>query len=100
MIGIPGVDTARVWLSHAGTVRVQTSSPAIGQGSQTTFAQIVASGLGVAVDQVVVEQTDTAAVSRGTGTFMEPKLGWHGDRGTSRRCSPARSNPDGCRRAS
>jgi carbon-monoxide dehydrogenase large subunit len=70
MIGIPGVDTARVWLGPAGAVRVQTSSPAIGQGSQTTFAQVVAAGLGVTVDQVVVEQTDTAAVSRGTGTFM------------------------------
>ena len=70
MIGIPGIDTARVWLGAEGTVRVQSSSPAIGQGSMTTLAQVVASGLGVTVDQVVVEQTDTAEVSRGTGTFM------------------------------
>jgi len=70
MVGIPGIDTARVWLDDAGTVRVQSSSPAIGQGSQTTLAQVVAAGVGVGVDQIVVEQTDTAAVSRGTGTFM------------------------------
>ncbi len=70
MVGIPGIDTARVWLAAEGTVRVQSSSPAIGQGSQTTLAQVVASGMGVTVDQVVVEQTDTGAVSRGTGTFM------------------------------
>jgi carbon-monoxide dehydrogenase large subunit len=70
MVGIPGVDTARLWLDDMGTVRVQSSSPAIGQGSKTTLAQVVAAAVGVDVDQVVVEQTDTAVVSRGTGTFM------------------------------
>jgi carbon-monoxide dehydrogenase large subunit len=70
MVGIPGVDTARLWIDAAGTVRVQSSSPAIGQGSRTTLAQVVAAAVGVDIDQVVVEQTDTAAVSRGTGTFM------------------------------
>ncbi len=70
MAGIPGIDTARVWLDGDGAVRVQSSSPAIGQGSRTTLAQVVAGALGLDVDQVVVEQTDTAAVSVGTGTFM------------------------------
>jgi aerobic carbon-monoxide dehydrogenase large subunit len=70
MVGIPGVDTARTWLDAAGTVRVQSSSPAIGQGSQTTLAQVVAAAVGVSPNEVVVEQTDTSMVSRGTGTFM------------------------------
>ncbi|HEY8814367.1 MAG TPA: xanthine dehydrogenase family protein molybdopterin-binding subunit [Candidatus Dormibacteraeota bacterium] len=70
MVGIPGTDTARVWVGEDGRVRVQTSCPAIGQGVQTTFAQVAAAELGVAAESVIVEQTDTAKVGRGTGSFM------------------------------
>jgi aerobic carbon-monoxide dehydrogenase large subunit len=70
MADIPGVDAARVWLAEDGRVHVQTTCPAIGQGSETTFAQVAAAGLGVAAESVVVERTDTAAVGRGTGSFM------------------------------
>lgn len=70
MIGISGVDTARVWVGEDGRVRVQTSCPAIGQGVQTTFAQVAASALGVEAESVIVEQTDTAKVGSGTGSFM------------------------------
>src|SRR5205814_788079 len=70
MEDIPGTDTARVWLDDDGKVHVQTTSPAIGQGSHTTFAQVAAAGLGVEPESVIVEQTDTARVGQGTGSFM------------------------------
>ena len=70
MAGIPGTDSARVWVGEDGHVRVQTSCPAIGQGVQTTFAQVAAAELGVDAESVIVEQTDTAKVGRGTGSFM------------------------------
>ena len=70
MEDIPGTDTARVWLGEDGRVHVQTTCPAIGQGSHTTFAQVAAAGLGVEPETVVVEQTDTAGVGQGTGSFM------------------------------
>jgi carbon-monoxide dehydrogenase large subunit len=70
MVGISGVDTARVWLGEDGRVRVQTSCPAIGQGVQTTFAQVAAAQVGVEAETVIVEQTDTAKVGTGTGSFM------------------------------
>jgi len=70
MVGIPGTDTARVLVGEDGRVRVQTSCPAIGQGVQTTFAQVAAAELGVPAESVIVEQTDTAKVGRGTGSFM------------------------------
>ena len=70
MADIPGIDAARVWLAEDGRVHVQTTCPAIGQGSETTLAQVAAAGLGVAAESVVVERTDTAAVGRGTGSFM------------------------------
>lgn len=70
MLDIPGTDTARVWVAEDGLVHVQTSCPAVGQGAQTALAQVAAAGFGVEPDKVVVEQTDTAKVGPGTGTFM------------------------------
>jgi len=70
MADIPGTDTSRVWLGGDGRVHVQTTCPAIGQGAQTTFAQVAAANLGVDASSVVVEQTDTASVGEGTGSFM------------------------------
>ena len=46
-----------------------------GQGEETTFAQIAADELGVAIDDVVVLHGDTAVVQYGIGTF--------GSRGTA-----------------
>ena len=70
MADIPGTDTARVWLGDDGKVHVQTTCPSVGQGSHTTFAQVAAAGLGVAPESIIVEQTDTAKVGAGTGSFM------------------------------
>ena len=70
MLDIPGTDTARVWVAGDGQVHVQTSCPVIGQGSHTTLAQVAAHALGIDPDSIVVEQTDTAVVGPGTGSFM------------------------------
>jgi carbon-monoxide dehydrogenase large subunit len=70
MADIPGTDTARLWLADDGRVHMQTTCPAIGQGAHTTFAQVAAARLGVEPETVVVEQTDTAKVGYGTGSFM------------------------------
>ena len=70
MLDIPGTDTARLWLDADGHIRVQTSCPAIGQGVQTTYAQVAAAQLGVDPGLVVVEQTDTGKVEAGTGSFQ------------------------------
>ena len=70
MADIAGIDTARVWVGEDGRVRVQTSCPNLGQGVQTTFAQVAAAQVGVDAETVIVEQTDTAKVGRGTGSFM------------------------------
>jgi carbon-monoxide dehydrogenase large subunit len=70
MVGIAGVDGAHVALEADGTVRVWTTTPAIGQGTHTTMAQLAAEALGVEVDQVKVEHSDTGVAElEGTGTF-------------------------------
>ena len=70
MDDIPGTDTARVWMAEDGRAHVQTSSPAMGQGTHTTLAQVAAQALDVEPETVVVEQTDTALVGGGSGSFM------------------------------
>jgi carbon-monoxide dehydrogenase large subunit len=70
MVNVRAMDSARIWLDAAGTIRVQTTCPDIGQGSNTTLAQVAADALGVGVETVVVEYSDTSRVSTGFGTGM------------------------------
>ena len=70
MLDIPGTDTAHVWADGDGVVHVQTSCPSMGQGTHTTLAQVAAQALGIPPERVLVEQTDTAVVPTGTGSFM------------------------------
>jgi aerobic carbon-monoxide dehydrogenase large subunit len=70
MVGIAGYDGAHVALDPEGGVRVWTTTPAIGQGSETTLAQVAAERLGIDADRIRVERSDTAVGELdGTGTF-------------------------------
>jgi carbon-monoxide dehydrogenase large subunit len=65
---VPGIEAATVRVDPDGSVRCATSFPSQGQGHATTIAQVVADRLGVALEQVRVEPTDTAG-PLGSGTF-------------------------------
>jgi carbon-monoxide dehydrogenase large subunit len=69
MTNVRGYDAGRVALEADGTVSVWTSCPAIGQGVNTTFAQIVATHLGVPFECVHTHLVDTAQSPRGSGSF-------------------------------
>jgi carbon-monoxide dehydrogenase large subunit len=70
MVGIAGFDGAHARIEPDGVVRIWTTTPAIGQGSETTLAQLAAEGLGVDAAAIRVERSDTAAAElAGTGTF-------------------------------
>ena len=70
MVGIAGYDGAHVALDESGQATVWTTLPSIGQGVETTFAQITADELNVDVSTVKVAQTDTSVGAlSGTGTF-------------------------------
>ncbi|MQA72922.1 MAG: molybdopterin-dependent oxidoreductase, partial [Solirubrobacterales bacterium] len=70
MTGIEGFDGAHVSAEPDGTFRVWTTTPAIGQGTATTMAQIAADALGVEESSITVEYSDTGAAElAGTGTF-------------------------------
>jgi len=70
MVGIEGFDSAHVAVEEDGRIRVWTTTPAIGQGTTTTMAQLAADALGVEPGRITVEHSDTGAAElQGTGTF-------------------------------
>ena len=69
MDDVPGIEAASVRVEPDGGVRCATSFPSQGQGHATTIAQIVADRLGVALERVRVEATDTRVAPLGSGTF-------------------------------
>ncbi|OGG56885.1 MAG: carbon monoxide dehydrogenase [Candidatus Handelsmanbacteria bacterium RIFCSPLOWO2_12_FULL_64_10] len=64
-----GWESGAVRVDPTGKVTVLTGVSPHGQGQETTFAQIVADGLGVDIDDVRVMHGDTDAVQYGIGTF-------------------------------
>ncbi len=62
-------ESAEVRVNPVGTVEVLTGSHSHGQGHETTFAQLIASRLGVSVDTVQIIHGDTDKVQFGMGTY-------------------------------
>jgi carbon-monoxide dehydrogenase large subunit len=62
-------ESATVEVLPDGRVVVRSSASPHGQGHETTFAQIAAQGLGIALDQIVLRFGDSAEVPPGVGTF-------------------------------
>lgn len=70
MVGIAGSDGAHIRLTPEGRAIVWTTLPGIGQGSDTTFGQLVADRLGLDPDDVEIARPDTGVGGlAGTGTF-------------------------------
>jgi len=62
-------ESAEIRIDGGGSVRLLAGTHNHGQGHDTTYAQIVASRLGLPFDKVTVIEGDTEAVPMGTGTF-------------------------------
>jgi carbon-monoxide dehydrogenase large subunit len=70
MRAIPGFDSACAVLRADGLVHLWTTLPAIGQGTETTFAQVGADAFGIPYESVVVHKVDTGVGKlEGTGVF-------------------------------
>ena len=63
------VDGATVKLEPSGGIRCLTGATEQGQGTTAAIAQIVASALGVAVDDVIVVSSDTGTIPVGSGAW-------------------------------
>jgi carbon-monoxide dehydrogenase large subunit len=62
-------EAGEVRVNPTGTVTVFTGSHAHGQGHETTFAQVVASRLGIPIENVDVVHGDTGRILFGMGTY-------------------------------
>lgn len=62
-------ESGKVRVHPSGKVSVFTGSHTHGQGHETTFAQVVADELGIAVEDVEIVHGDTASVPFGMGTY-------------------------------
>ncbi len=67
-------EVANIKVHPTGSVTVYTGSHSHGQGHETTFAQLVASQLGVPIDQVDIVHGDTAKIPFGMGTYGSRSL--------------------------
>jgi carbon-monoxide dehydrogenase large subunit len=62
-------ESANVRVHLTGKVVVTAGSQSHGQGHETTMAQVVASELGIPIEDVTVEHSDTAGTPFGYGTY-------------------------------
>jgi carbon-monoxide dehydrogenase large subunit len=67
-------EAGEVRVHPTGTVTVFTGSHSHGQGHETTFAQVVASRLGIPVENVEIVHGDTGRVPFGMGTYGSRSL--------------------------
>ena len=67
-------EVGQVRVQPTGKVSVYTGSHAHGQGHETTFAQVVADKLGIAMEDVEIIHGDTEMVAFGMGTYGSRSL--------------------------
>ena len=67
--GLGGWEWARVAVEDSGRVTVYTGTASIGQGVDTTLAQVCADALGAAFDEVTVSRGDTLVIPMGVGAW-------------------------------
>jgi carbon-monoxide dehydrogenase large subunit len=67
-------EAGEVRVHPTGTVTVFTGSHSHGQGHETTFAQVVAAKLGIAVEAVEIVHGDTGRIPFGMGTYGSRSL--------------------------
>lgn len=72
--GIGLYESAEIRFDPTGTVSVYTGSQTQGQGHETTFAQVVASTLGIPLENVEIIHGDTGQVQWGHGTYGSRSL--------------------------
>ncbi len=67
--GLGPFDEVRIEVDASGSVEVITGAASLGQGIETSIAQICADGLGVNIEMVRVTHGQTDRIDRGMGAF-------------------------------
>jgi len=69
IVRVPGFDATTIRVDPSGKVRAYSSVTAMGQGLETTLAQIIADELGVDMKDVVVSCGDSTLAPYGSGSW-------------------------------
>ena len=75
---VAGWESGLVRVERSGRVTAITGASPHGQGHETTFAQVIADHLGVAIDDVIVRHGDTLGAPQAIGTFGSRSAGLGG----------------------
>ena len=69
IVGLGMFDSCEIRVHPTGSVIARLGTKSTGQGHETTFAQIIATELGILSDNIVVEEGDTDTAPYGLGTY-------------------------------
>jgi carbon-monoxide dehydrogenase large subunit len=69
IVGLGMFDSCEIRVHPTGSVIARLGTKSQGQGHETTFAQIIATELGIPSDNIVVEEGDTDTAPYGLGTY-------------------------------
>ncbi|QDO99945.1 aerobic carbon-monoxide dehydrogenase large subunit [Thalassotalea sp. PS06] len=69
ILGVGMFDSAEIRVHPTGSVIARMGTITQGQGHQTTYAQIIASELGIPSDEISIEEGDTDTAPYGLGTY-------------------------------
>jgi carbon-monoxide dehydrogenase large subunit len=69
ILGIAMFDSAEIRIHPTGAVIARMGTKSQGQGHETTYAQIIASELGIPADDITVEEGNTDTAPYGLGTY-------------------------------
>jgi len=69
ILGVGMFDSAEIRVHPTGSVIARMGTITQGQGHQTTYAQIIASELGISSEDIQIEEGDTSTAPYGLGTY-------------------------------
>jgi len=69
ILGIAMFDSAEIRIHPTGSIVARLGTKSQGQGHETTYAQIIASELGIPADDITVEEGNTDTAPYGLGTY-------------------------------
>ncbi|MGQ9367423.1 aerobic carbon-monoxide dehydrogenase large subunit [Azospirillum sp. ST 5-10] len=69
ILGVGMFDSAEIRIHPTGSVIARMGTKSQGQGHETTYAQIIATELGIDADLIAIEEGDTSTAPYGLGTY-------------------------------
>lgn len=69
IVGLGMFDSCEIRVHPTGSIIARLGTKSTGQGHETTFAQIIATELGIPSDNITVEEGDTDTAPYGLGTY-------------------------------